>query len=130
MKNAKQYHLIEKDSLELIKIENFTNKLFASNKTLSEMLFYENDSLKRKEDINWYLSIANQGGEKNNFIGAHLASEWYKRNLYIYSIIQKSIDQNDNKIMILSGANHIAMFKDFIDYNPEWETIELIEIME
>jgi hypothetical protein len=129
MDKAKQYHLIAKDSLEVIKIEKFENQLFSSNKTLSEILFYENENTKRKEDINWYLSLANQGGDKGNFIGAYLASEWYRRNLYMYSIIQKEIVEKDDKIMILAGASHIAMFKDFMDYNPEWKAIELKEIM-
>lgn len=129
MEKANQFDLLEKDSLEVVKIENFENDLFSSDKKLSEMLFYQNDSKKRKEDINWYLSLANQGGEKGNFVGAYLTSEWYRRNLYMYSIIQKEIENNDDRIMILAGASHIGMFKDFIDYNPEWKTIELEEIM-
>lgn len=129
MEKAKQYDLLAKDSLEVVKIENFENDLFSSNKKLSEILFYQNDSTKRREDINWYLSLANQGGEKGNFVGAYLTSEWYRRNLYMYSIIQKEIEKGDDKIMILAGASHIAMFKDFIDYNPEWKVIELKEIM-
>jgi hypothetical protein len=129
MEKAKQYDLLTKDSLEVVKIENFENELFSSSKTLSEILFYENDNTKRKEDVNWYLSLANQGGEKGNFVGAYLTSEWYRRNLYMYSIIQKEIEKGDDKIMILAGASHIAMFKDFIDYNPEWKVIELKEIM-
>ena len=129
MKKAKQYDLLAKDSLEVVKIENFENDLFSSDKKLSEILFYQNDSKKRKEDINWYLSLANQGGEKGNFVGAYLTSEWYRRNLYMYSIIQKEIEKGDDKIMILAGASHIAMFKDFIDHNPEWKVIELKEIM-
>ena len=73
--------------------------------------------------------MANQAGKKDNFIGAYLASEWYKRNLYMYSLIQKSTSLKDDKIMILAGASHIGMFKDFIDKNPEWRTKELKEIM-
>jgi hypothetical protein len=128
MEKANQFNLLAKDSLEVVEIESAENALYASNKKLSELLFYNNDDLKRKEDINWYLSLANQGGEKGNFVGAYLTSEWYRRNLYMYSIIQKEVETGD-KIMILAGASHIAMFKDFIDYNPEWKAIELRDIM-
>jgi len=130
MEKAKQFHLIEKDHLELERIEKFENEMFASNKSLSEILFYNNDKENRQSDINWYLSVANQGGTKDNFVGAYLASEWYRRNLYMYSIIQKTVEENDERIMILAGASHIGMFKDFIDKNPEWETTELKDIME
>jgi hypothetical protein len=130
MKKAKQFHLIEKDSLELERIEKFENEMFASDKSLSEILFYYNDQYNRECDLNWYLSVANQGGAKNNFVGAYLASEWYRRNLYMYSIIQKTIEKNDKRIMILGGASHIGVFKDFIDKNHEWKTTELKDIME
>lgn len=129
MEKAKQFDLIVKDSIELVKLEKTENELFASNKSLTEILYHYNDDKRRKEDINWYVNLANQGGEKDNFVGAYLASEWYKRNLYMYSIIQKAIEKEDKRIVISAGASHIAMFKDFIDYNPEWKTIELKEIM-
>lgn len=130
MQKAKQFDLLEKDSLELVAIESFENEMFASDKTLSEMLFYQNDGKRRKEDLNWYLSVANQGGAKDNFVGAYLASEWYRRNLYMYSLIQKKIEPEDERIMILAGASHIGMFKDFMDKNPEWKSVELQELME
>jgi hypothetical protein len=130
MYKAKQFDLIKKDELELKKLEKSENELFSSNKTLSEIIFYYNEEKYRKDDINWYLNLANRGGELDNFVGSYLASEWYKRNLHMYSVIQKSIEKSDKKIMILAGSSHIAMFKDFIDYNPEWKTIELKEILE
>jgi len=47
----------------------------------------------------------------------------------MYSIIQKSVEESDERIMILGGNSHIAMFKEFIDYNPEWKPIELKDIL-
>lgn len=129
MKIAKQFDLIKKDEEELDKLEEKGNKLFNSDKTLSEIIYYFNEEEYRKNDINWYVNLANQGGDKENFVGAYIASEWYKRNLYMYSIIQKAVEKGDNKIMILAGSSHIGMFKEFISYNPEWKTVELKEIM-
>ncbi len=74
MEKAKQFHLIKKDSLELERIEKFENEMFASNKLLSEVLFYNNEQDNRQSDINWYLSVANQGGSKDNFVGIILPS--------------------------------------------------------
>lgn len=129
MKKAKQFDLIQKDQQELDALEASSKELFNSNKSLSEMICYYNKPAYRKKDINWYVSLANQGGERHNFIGAYLASEWYKRNLYMYSIIQKSLHKTDKRIMVLAGSSHAAMFNSFIAYNPEWETVELEEIM-
>ena len=129
MKKAKQFDLIKRDEIELNELEKSANELFNSNKSLSEIIFFYNNQDYRNNDINWYLSLANQGGELDNFVGSYLASEWYRRNLHMYSIIQKSIEKNDKRIMILAGSSHISMFKSFIDYNPEWRTVELEEIM-
>jgi len=129
MKKAKQFDLIKRDKLELEELQESARELFNSNKSLSEILFFYNKEDYRNSDINWYLSLANQGGELNNFVGSYLASEWYRRNLYMYSIIQKSLEKNDERIMILAGSSHISMFKSFIDYNPKWKTVELEEIM-
>ena len=65
----------------------------------------------------------------NDYTSAYLASEWYRRNLYMYALIQKSVESKDEKIMIIGGNSHIAMFKDFIDKNLEWKTTELKDIM-
>ncbi len=129
MKKAKQFDLIRRDEMELKELEKSAKELFNSNKSLSEIIFFYNQQDYRNSDINWYLSLANQGGERGNFVGSYLASEWYRRNLHMYSIIQKSIEKNDERIMILAGSSHVSMFKNFIDYNPEWKTVELEEIM-
>jgi len=129
MQDAQQFDLIKKDEQELDMLEINANKLFNSNATLVEMLFYFNEDEYRRSDINWYVNLANQGGKIDDFSGTHLASEWYKRNLNMYSVIQKSVTESDEKIMILAGASHISMFKEFIDYNPEWKTVELKDIL-
>ncbi len=129
MKKANQTDLIQKDEEELNRLEKNGNELFSSDKNLSELIFYFNEPGYRKSDINWYVNLANQAGDMDDFVGVHLASEWYKRNLYMYSIIQKTIQKSDEKIMILGGASHIGMFNEFIKYTPEWKTTELKEII-
>ena len=68
-------------------------------------------------------------GDRNNFVGAYLASEWYRRNLYMWSLAQKATQPNDQRVLLLLGSSHIAMIKDFIDKNPEWSAVELQEVM-
>jgi len=130
MEAADQFDLIKKDEEELVLLEKNANALFSSEKSLSEMIFYHNRAAFRKSDINWYVNLANQAGDMDNFVGVHLASQWYQRNLHMYSIIQKTVQKSDEKIMILAGASHIAMFDEFIGYKPEWRAIELEEIVQ
>ena len=129
MEKANQGDLIEIDDAQIKEYEAEYNKLVNSTKSVTEILYYLNDDKNRKADLGWYLNFANKAGSEKDSVGSFLASEWYRRNLVMYSNIQKQINTNDKKIMILSGASHIAVFKDFISYNPKWNTIELKEIM-
>lgn len=126
---AKQFDLISKDSIELERLEKKESKLFSSNKSLTEILYYYNKPQTILEDIKWYLNLANKGGGKENFAGAFLVSEWFKRNLYMYSIIQKTVEKEDEKIMILVGSGHIPMLKNFIEYNPNWTIVEIEKVI-
>jgi Family of unknown function (DUF5694) len=73
------------------------------------------------------MSIA---GKSDNFIGPFLVSEWYKRNIYMLSIIQKLTETTDKKIMILAGSSHIAMMKEFLLLNKNYKIVELKEVLE
>lgn len=129
MENANQKDLIKEDEVKMVEYEAEYNKLVISTKSVTEILYFLNDDKNRKNDLAWYLNFANKAGSEKDSIGSFLASEWYRRNLIMYSNIQKQINNKDKKIMILSGASHIAVLKDFIGYNPKWKAVELKEIM-
>ncbi|QFZ55609.1 hypothetical protein FEZ18_12745 [Oceanihabitans sp. IOP_32] len=129
MRKAKQSKLLEKENTDLTKYENQYNAIVKSTQSVTQILYFLNEEQNRKDDLGWYLNLANQAGSPTDTIGSYLASEWYKRNLYMYANIQKQITKADKKIMILLGASHISVFKNFMDYNPEWKTVELKEIM-
>ncbi len=69
-------------------------------------------------------------GKSDEFIGPYLVSEWHKRNLYMWSLAQKQLEKEDQRIMLLLGASHVAMIKDYIEGNKDFEAVELKEIME
>ena len=69
-------------------------------------------------------------GDKDDFSGSFLTSKWFKRNLYMWSLIQKMTDKSDDRIMVLVGSSHAAMFELFINENENWSIRELQEIME
>lgn len=130
MENANQQDLIALDDLKDEQWEKDYNELVNKNHSLLDVLYFLNSSEERKIDRAWYLNYANKAGSLNDTIGTFLASEWYRRNLHIYSKIQKQVTEKDERIMILLGSSHIAILKDFIDNNPKWKTVELKEVME
>jgi len=69
-------------------------------------------------------------GNIEDFTGPLLTSEWYKRNLYMWSMVQKHTEESDDRIMILAGSSHVAMFELFIKENEQWKVRELKQVME
>ena len=130
MENAGQHSLIEKNNHELEAYEYRYNSLVDSTKSIIEVLRFLNTEHNLREDLGWYLNYANRAGAINDTIGTFLASEWYRRNLMMYSIIQKTIEPQDQRIMILAGASHIGILKQFMELNSDLEIMETLKIIE
>jgi hypothetical protein len=129
MEMANQYGMIASDKFELEQWEKKYNETVNRNKSLLDVLYFLNDEQERLDDIGWFLNSANKAGTLKDTIGNYLTSQWYNRNLKIYSAIQKTIDEKDKRIMILLGSSHTAILKDFIDKNRNWTIVELNEVM-
>lgn len=128
MQEANQLDLIKKNKEEMAAYEKYQNQKIAKY-SLTELLIDCNTKESNAENVKWYLDIANKTGKADNFVGAYLVSEWYRRNLYMYSLIQKLTENKDAKIMVLLGAGHTAMLREFIKYDPEFEIIELKDVL-
>ena len=109
-----------------------TMEVFQPNPTtpsLTERLIELNSDNSKKENRSWYIKYANRGGRKENFVGAYLCSEWFKRNLYMYSLVQKLTTSTDERVVVLLGAGHIAMIETFVKDDDRFEIIELRDIL-
>lgn len=96
---------------------------------LTQLLVKANEDKFRKIDVSLYINLFNRAGTTDNFAGAYLVSEWYRRNLYMYSLVQKITKSSDKKVMVLLGASHVAMFKAFIESDKNFKAVELKEIL-
>lgn len=114
--------------LDIKDTETKSNALFATNDLL-KCLYYFNSKELRETDIPWYVGKINDSDKLGTYIGAFLASEWYRRNLYMLANIQKQTESSDNRIMILAGASHITMFVDLLKHDSNYKIVELKEVM-
>ncbi|WP_166919525.1 DUF5694 domain-containing protein [Flavobacterium poyangense] len=128
MKEANQLDLLKSNDEEMKQYERSQNEKIAKY-TLTQLLIDVNTKESNTENVQWYLGTANRAGKTGNFVGAYLVSEWYKRNLYMYSLIQKLTESKDDKIMVLLGAGHTSMIREFIKYDPAFEIVELATIL-
>lgn len=98
--------------------------------SLLDLTYYLNSGEMRAMSNKFHTEIPLLAGEKDNFIGPFLASEWHRRNLYMWSLAQKGMEKDEHKMVLLLGASHVAMIKDYIDKSEDWKAVELQEIME
>lgn len=107
----------------------FDNKI-DSGASLKELTYYLNSAEMRSFSNNFHNNLMLLAGKPNDFSGPLLTAEWFKRNLYMWSLTQKNTSSSDERIMVLVGASHAAMFELFIKENEDWEIKELQELME
>lgn len=102
---------------------------FQQEKSIKKLLlFFNNKELENKLNSG-YISLFNKAGSKDDFSGAYFVSERFKRNLYMYSLIQKQIEKTDERILVIVGGQHSAGFQDFIRDDKNIEKVELETIL-
>lgn len=107
---------------------DFDNKI-AEGVSLTDLTYYLNRPKLRELSNHFHNNLMLEAGGIDDFSGPLLTSEWYKRNLYMWSFVAKQTSASDERIMVLVGASHAAMFEVFIDGNKSWKVTELEEIM-
>ncbi|OIV41246.1 DUF5694 domain-containing protein [Flavobacterium johnsoniae] len=128
MEKANQKDLMKKTTESTEKFVKDNNERMAKS-SLTDLMLYYNQKASNEDNIQWYLEVANRAGNPDDFTGASLVSNWYKRNLYMYSLVQKLTESTDNKIMVLLGAGHAAMLREFIAHDPTFEIVELSTVL-
>lgn len=129
MQAARQTILLQQAQDAIKHYETAQNKK-RETYTLTQLLLDANS--KEELDLNkgLYLEILNRAGSPDNFAGAFLVSEWYRRNLYMYSLVQKAMTASDNKALILVGAGHAAMMREFIAADRQFRLKELKDVLQ
>ncbi len=97
-------------------------------KTIRQILMDGNtESVYKKLAGMYYFFL--KAGDKNNHAGSFLASEQWRRNMYIYGNILKNLDGKEKKILVLYGATHVAMLNEMLKYNEEMNLVMASEIL-
>jgi Family of unknown function (DUF5694) len=107
--------------------EKEINKQIDQGMSIKQRLYNKNTPEARRIDLGLYTSkFTMKAGKKGNFIGADLASEWYKRNIRIYSNIIRALEGNETCIFVMFGASHQSILAElFALYPDEFELIDV-----
>lgn len=98
--------------------------------SLLDYLSYLNgkDNLSKSHQV--YLTKYALVGAADNYVGANVVANWYKRNLMIYANICNITDCNkDERLLLIIGSGHGHLLNQFFDDSPDYTVIDIENIL-
>ncbi|MCX2679379.1 DUF5694 domain-containing protein [Galbibacter sp. EGI 63066] len=129
IKSNNQIKLKERIEKSIAQFTADFDNMIESGTTLKELTFAMNTKEMRYASNDIHINMFPVAGSTDEFNGVYLTSEWYKRNLYMWSLIQKNTFISDERVMVLAGSSHTAMIELFVKENRDWKIKELKEII-
>lgn len=80
---------------------------YLASHTVLETLLYMNADDKVAEDVGFDYRAAHFG-EPGDWAGADLVSDWFRRNMRIYSNIAQLVDSPNERVLVIFGAGHLG----------------------
>lgn len=67
----------------------------------------------------------------NNYAGADLAGEFFKRNVCIYTNLLRQVDvAHDRAVVLVIGQGHVAFLKAILQYNSLFEVADVVPLLQ
>lgn len=101
---------------------------YIATHTVLEALLHMNSDDQVATAVGSYFRLA-EFGEPWDWAGADLVSDWFRRNMRIYTNIMRLIDSSDQRILIIYGAGHLGWLQHAFDANPNIRLRKLAEFV-
>jgi hypothetical protein len=90
---------------------------YLASHTVLEMLVNMNADAKVADDMGFYFREAHLG-EPGDWAGADLVSDWFRRNMRIYSNVTRLVDSPNERILVIYGAGHLGWLRHIVASDP------------
>jgi uncharacterized protein DUF5694 len=90
---------------------------YLASHTVLETLLYMNSDDKVAGDVGFYYREA-RFGEPGDWAGADLVSDWFRRNMRIYSNVVQLADSPNERLLVIFGAGHLGWLQHDFASNP------------
>ncbi len=101
---------------------------FLASHTVLETLLYMNADEKVARDVGFYYRQAHFS-EPGDWAGADLVSDWFRRNMRIYSNIVKLVDSPNERVLVIYGAGHLGWLQHSFSSDPSFRLRKLAEFV-
>src|SRR5258705_2223116 len=90
---------------------------YLASHTILETLLYMNADAKVADDMGFYFREAHLG-EPGDWPGADLVSDWFRRNMRIYSNVTRLVDSPNERVMVIYGNGHLGWLRHIVASDP------------
>ncbi len=90
---------------------------YLASHSVLDTLLYMNADAKVAEDVGLYYRQA-AIGEPDDWAGADLVAEWFRRNIRIYSNVMRLVDSPSERVLVIFGAGHLGWLRHDFASNP------------
>jgi hypothetical protein len=90
---------------------------YLASHTVLETLLYMNADAKVADDMGFYFREAHLG-EPGDWPGADLVSDWFRRNMRIYSNVTRLVDSPNERILVIYGNGHLGWLRHIVASHP------------
>lgn len=106
-------------------MEKENKKLHES--TITQFFQHINSDEYNRMSHEFYLDMAVVGND-NNYAGADLVADWYKRNLRIYRNLMALHLKPKDRVLIIYGAGHSKILQDLVDDSSALQLVRLSDL--
>ena len=101
---------------------------YLASHTILEALLYLNADDYVAQDMGFYYRQA-RFGEPGDWAGADLLSEWFKRNIRIYSNVMPLAGSPNERVLVIFGSGHLGWLRQNFAGNPDLRLRKLEEFV-
>jgi hypothetical protein len=95
----------------------------ANKYSVLEQLRTMNNTAAQERLHSLYLLLA-EAGKGSDYTGADVVAGWYERNLKIAMNVVRTAESPDDRILVLIGAGHVKLLREFLKESPSVEVID------
>ncbi|HUS08961.1 MAG TPA: DUF5694 domain-containing protein [Pyrinomonadaceae bacterium] len=96
--------------------------------TVLETLLYMNADSKVADAVGFYYRQAHFG-EPGDWAGPDLVSDWFRRNMRIYSNIVQLVDSPNERVLVIYGAGHLGWLRHSFASDPSFRLRKLADFV-
>jgi hypothetical protein len=99
---------------------------YLASQTILETLLYMNSDARVTQELGLYQRLAHFG-EPGDWAGADLVSDWFRRNMRIYSNVVRLADSPNERILVIFGSGHLGWLQRSFASDPSLRLRRLAE---